>query len=161
MYELVISATKVKYKGAFEVGDVCSFTKKVFESRDYKVNEEAVNKSENPAEGTTSFELEMKANKTLDSYAKAVVEIKFNVDDYAKQEVFEGGHKVVKNKGEMVVEIKMILQLDYNNDWNVGLLGNLRPVFERVWYKEKIDGWKKKLSLELENMREDMKELFV
>ena len=160
MYEIPVFKTKVKYSGEFDAGKVYSFIKGLFEAKGFKVSEEKSSMEEVPGKGK-SFNLELKAEKKLDSYTKAVFSVKIEISDYKEQEAFEGGHRVVKNVGDLEISISSKLQLDYENKWEAGILSYFRPTFERVWYKEKLDNWKKSIYLETDNVKNELRKFLV
>tara|TARA_Y100000310_G_scaffold135179_1_gene134052 strand:- start:1773 stop:2273 length:501 start_codon:yes stop_codon:yes gene_type:complete len=106
---------QVKQKGFFNYDELYKFCFNWLKEENYIISEDKY------VEKVSSFgkEVEIKwtAKKKISDYFRNVIELKWHIIGLTDAEVEIGGQKQKTNKGEVKIDIKGILERDYEKRW--------------------------------------------
>ena len=152
----VVEKEAIKYEGLFSVKELYQLIEDWVNSKGYMPVETFVEESVEKEGKVITAKLE--PFKKLTDYAKAIIKIEIMISDCKEVEVTRAGKKQKLNKGKVVIEIKSILETDYEHRWEMKpWLYVLRTVFEKYIYTPFLSGFKNALREDTGHLKEQIK----
>lgn len=146
-----ILGTKVKHAGVFDFKETYRVMYEWLADQGYDINEK--NYKENiGAGGAKEIEIEWEALRKVSDYFRFIIKAKWHIIGMTSVEVDIDGVKQKMNKGQFELEIKCILEKDYESTWEKKpFLKFLRTLYDKYLIKERTDQYEGKLIGEMED----------
>jgi len=146
----ILFKTKVKHKGLFDFKETYRILYEWLVAEGYDVNEKSYKEVLGPG-GAKEIEIEWVALKKVSDYFRFEIDVNWHMIGMTSVEVEIDGVKQPMNKGQFELEVKSVLQKDYENRWeNRPLLKFLRTLYDRYLIRERIEGYEGKLISEMD-----------
>ena len=152
----IVEKEAIRYDGLFSVKDL-------YKLIDDWVNEKGYMPVESFIEETVEKEgkvitVKLEPFKKLTDYAKAVIKIDIMISDCKEVEVKKEGKTQKLNKGNVLIEIKSLLETDYEHRWEMKpWLYVLRTIFEKYIYTPFLSGFKGAIREDTDHLKDQIK----
>mgnify|MGYP001559023789 FL=1 len=155
--DIIIPGIKIKERSVFSLGELYKILYRWFELHEYSFQEQEY-RDEDLGGGAKHIEIKWYAEKNIDDYFKAVIEINFLVLGLVDVEIEQEGVKIKSNKGEIELNTKAYLVKDYDRKWeNSPVMRFLREVYDQKMIKRRIEGYEGILYEETYKMLDEVK----
>jgi hypothetical protein len=155
---IVFSPTKIKYSGLFNITEIHKFIMNWFKKNDFDMVEELT--CEQIFEKEKQITYEYKPYKKFTDFAKTYIYLKFNFDNVQDVTIELEGIKKKMHKGSLSIEVKGLLETDYENKWETKpFYYFLKVVFEKFILGSHEDYYQKYTKKKCELFVEETKAL--
>ena len=142
--------TKVKHTGFFDFRETYRILYEWLVDQGYDVNEKNY-KEAIGAGGAKEIEVDWEATRKVSDYFRFIIKAYWHVMGMSSVDVEIDGVKQKMNKGQFEIEVKSILEKDYENKWeNAPFWKFLRTLYDKYLIKERTEQYEGKLIGEME-----------
>jgi len=148
---------KIKYAGLGDFGDIYKFARDWFWKEDFNLIEEGYTEKIKP--NGKDLELLWAASKKVSDYFKITIKLKWVILGMSDVEVEVDGRKKKMNKfGEIGIEVKGILEKDYNSKWEVNAWQKFfKDVYQKYVIPQRTDQKEDQTRDFVQDFKEEMK----
>lgn len=142
-----IYGSKMKYKGVFVYKDFYTFCYNwLRDETDMTIIAEK-KYSEKISGNTKDIDIEWESNKKLTDYFKIIIKVKFKISKLKEVEVVQDGVKTKMNEADVEVDVKGILERDYDGKWEKDAFRKfLRGIYEKWVITSRINQFEDKVA---------------
>lgn len=142
--------SKVKHSGVFDFKETYRILFEWLIDQGYDVNEKSY-KENIGAGGAKEIEIEWEAARKVSDYFRFMITAKWKILGMTSVEVEIDGVKQKMNKGQFEIEIKSILEKDYEDRWSgKPFVKFLRTMYDKYLIKERTEQYEGKLIGEMD-----------
>lgn len=149
--------SKVRHVGIFDFKETYRILYEWLLDEGYDVNEKGYKEVMQPG-NAKEIEIEWEAWRKVSDYFRFYIWVKFHPIGMTSVEVDIDGVKQKMNKGDFTIEVKCVLQKDYENRWeNRPFMKFLRTLYDRYLIRERIESYEGKLISEMQEFLDQAK----
>jgi len=155
--------SRVKYKGPYNAQDWYRKLFDLFITYGYEVNETMYREVRSPDGGSRNIFVNWTATKNYkaDSYVRFQIDVNSNLINLKKKEVVKNGEKVKMDDGDNDCYYHGYVVLDPDDKWQKSsFLRYLRYLYDRFFYRSKIEFYKNQCYEELYTITNEIKAYF-
>jgi len=161
METLKITGSRFKYDGLYSLSSYYNLLYDVFRTMGYDVEEWKYRNKLGPDGTTVELELFWIARRKVDNYARILINCKTLIVTMSKQQTQIDGKPVMRDKGTLELELKVAVEIDYDNKWMINPIFNqLRRIYNNVLNKPALNVIKGKAAGEMGKVDSEMKAFF-
>lgn len=144
--------SKVKHTGLFDFKEIYRVLYEWLLDENYDVNEKSY-KEVIGAGGAKEIEIDWEATRKVSDYFRFNLAIKWHILGMTSVEVDIDGVKQKMNKGQFELEVKSVLEKDYEDRWaNRPFFKFLRTMYDKYLIKERTEQYEGKLITEMDEL---------
>jgi hypothetical protein len=157
--EILVTKARVGYSGIFSMDDFYRLMYDLFSGLGYDVEEAKYTTKKKPDGDVIA--IEWNNFKKVDDYSQFKIWMKISISELEKVQVQIGGIPSTKNKGNVEMELKVMIITDYENRWEINpMLKFLKGIYDVYFYKSTFDTWKQKAATDMHTIENEAKAFF-
>jgi hypothetical protein len=152
-----VAKEKVKYSGLGDFKSMYKYAREWLENEGLNVSEDSY--SEKVSGNSKEIEMEWTASRKMTDYFKMTLKLKWRILGLSDVEVeIEGKKKQMNKFGDISIDIKGILEKDYNSKWeNTSTQKFFKDVYHKFVIPRRVDEKESQVQASVQSFKEEMK----